>query len=110
MKNLELNFETALNDFIAHINSVKKAYYVRMKFHPEMLKTLEEKEYVRLTGGRKYAKLTDGRSVVAFIEKSTGNILKPASWNAPAKHARGNIYNNGGKDAVGPAGSIKYLR
>lgn len=47
--------------------------------------------------GRKYDKIVQidsSRSVHSFIEKSTGNIFKAASWNAPAKHARGNIYNN----------------
>jgi hypothetical protein len=33
------------------------------------------------------------RSVFAFIDRATGDVLKPATWNAPAKHARGNIYD-----------------
>lgn len=33
------------------------------------------------------------RSVHSFVDKKTGDILKPASWNAPAKHARGNIFD-----------------
>jgi hypothetical protein len=33
-----------------------------------------------------------GNSAYAFIEIATGNILKPASWKSPAKHARGNIF------------------
>lgn len=32
------------------------------------------------------------RSVHCFIQKDNGDILKPAGWKAPAKHARGNIY------------------
>ena len=27
-------------------------------------------------------------SVTAFIDKNTGEVYKPASWNAPAKHVR----------------------
>ena len=27
-------------------------------------------------------------SVVAFIDKKTGQVYKPASWRAPAKHVR----------------------
>lgn len=35
-----------------------------------------------------------------FVDFSTGDILKAASWQAPAKHARGNIFDehNGLKD------------
>jgi hypothetical protein len=49
--------------------------------------------------GKKFVKIVcknhpDDRSgsAWAFIELSTGNILKAASWAAPAKHARGNVY------------------
>jgi hypothetical protein len=42
-----------------------------------------------LESGRKYYKLIckDGisRSVHCFINKSTGDVLKSASWNAPAE-------------------------
>ena len=50
------------------------------------------------TGGRKYIRIvrtSDGgrgqRGVYCFVERSTGNVLKAASWKAPAKHARGTI-------------------
>lgn len=47
--------------------------------------------------GRKYVKLVmdkhGSRSVWAFVDKETGDILKPAGWKAPAKHARGNVSN-----------------
>lgn len=33
----------------------------------------------------------EGGAVYCFIENATGNILKSAGWNAPAKTARGNI-------------------
>ena len=43
--------------------------------------------------GRKYHKVvqtcTDGsQSVHAFVDKSTGELYKPASWKAPAKDVR----------------------
>jgi hypothetical protein len=64
-------------------------------------------------GGR-YVKILENeagrvRSVFAFIDKN-GDILKPSSWKQPAKHARGNIFDEHGGtksvDAYGPA----YLR
>jgi hypothetical protein len=48
--------------------------------------------------GRKYARVyrVNSRgakgSVYCFVDRSNGDILKSASWKAPAKHARGNIY------------------
>ena len=46
----------------------------------------------------------------AFVDTTNGNVLKPASWRAPAKHSRGNIFDahNGLKYVThfGPA----YLR
>ena len=49
-----------------------------------------------IESGRKYHKLimeTGGssRSVHAFIDKKTGDVFKPASFKAPAKHVRFNL-------------------
>jgi hypothetical protein len=59
----------------------------------------------KMTTGNKYIKVISyvkpkyegafgQQSVHAFIDKKTGDIYKPASWNAPAKHVRFNIYND----------------
>jgi hypothetical protein len=59
---------------------------------------------ITINNGRKYDKLitenisTDSgdrsnRRVFAFIDKTNGDILKPATWNSPAEHNRGNIYH-----------------
>jgi len=72
--------------------------------------------------GNKYAKITDGYTniqgmriesvwgfvvlkecTVAGINYKTGDLLKAASYNAPAKHARGNIIDGTAKyDVWGP--------
>ena len=42
-----------------------------------------------ITTGRKYHKILDKKgSCHAFVNKETGEVFKPASWNAPAKHVR----------------------
>ena len=55
-------------------------------------------------------------TVHAFIDKKTGEVYKPASWKAPAKHVRFNFCNK--QDllfltdprCVGWAGGYLYLR
>ena len=47
-------------------------------------------------GGRKYHKIvmeyeTGQQSVHAFVDKKTGEVYKPASFKAPAKHVRFNL-------------------
>lgn len=52
----------------------------------------DDYDYV-IESGRKYHKIimidsSKGRSVHAFVDKKTGEIYKPASFRAPAKHVR----------------------
>jgi hypothetical protein len=50
------------------------------------------------------------RSAFCFIDKATGDVLKAASWSAPAKHARGNVFDqHNGLAQIGPYGPA-YLR
>ena len=64
--------------------------------------------------GRKYARVyrVDSRGatggVYCFVDRSNGDILKAASWKAPAKHARGNIYAADPLAGVGQYGAA-YL-
>ena len=51
--------------------------------------------------GSKYIKIIsedvggnmNSRTVWGFVDKSNGDILKPANWKSPAKHNRGNIFD-----------------
>lgn len=61
------------------------------------------------TKGRRYIRVVKESSVYCFVDKTNGDVLKAAGWKAPAKHARGNIFNeDNGVDAVGPYGA-NYL-
>ena len=67
-----------------------------------------------LEWGRRYIKVVaasgPGRHVWGFIDQTNGDILKAASWKAPAEHARGNLFDEtGGLGRVGPGGP-EYLR
>ena len=66
-------------------------------------------------GGRFYkvVETENGTSdrVYCFVEKSTGDIYKAATYKAPAKHVRGSIFdeNCGWRTAVNEYGAV-YLR
>ena len=68
-----------------------------------------------ITSGRKYYKILDRTgSVHAFVNKQTGEVFKPASWNAPAKHVRYDLRiikeRNACFSNADWAGSYLYLR
>jgi hypothetical protein len=72
---------------------------------------------LEMSDGRRYIRLDticDGgrgqRSVWAFIDKKTGDILKPAGYKAPAKHARGNLFDSNGGIGSLTAYGPQYLR
>ena len=74
----------------------------------------EYKDGFKSIVGQKFIKITNGNGVKAFIVKEDngkfkmGDILKPASWRAPAKNsARGNVLE--GNYAIQWTGPL-YLR
>jgi hypothetical protein len=108
-------FDEALEGFRAAAEEILQAHFVRNDY-TFAVPTIEIAK-----GGRKYAKLIRGekdpetgearpsRSVHSFVDKSTGEIFKAASFKAPAKHARGSIYRNHGRSMTNDA-HIFYLR
>ena len=46
-----------------------------------------QQEFETWEGSKYYGQYRDG-SVHAFVDKKTGQVYKPASWQAPAKHVR----------------------
>jgi hypothetical protein len=63
--------------------------------------------------GSKYIRIVrisyGSRSAYGFINKTNGDFLKSASWKAPAKHPRGNLFNKETWANAGPYG-FSYLR
>ena len=81
----------------------------------------------RVQSGRKYYKIIqqdydtfrdrneyrDG-SVHAFVEKTTGDVYKPAGWAKPAQHVRYNLLDDKSREncllSCGWAGGYLYMR
>lgn len=66
------------------------------------------------TTGPKYIRVTrhhstDHGSAYCFVNRENGDILKPAGFKTPAKHARGNIFDADPVKGCGPYG-VAYLR
>ena len=90
-------------------------------YHINKIEEINEKgvdhEYY-LESGRKYYKLIHkdsiSRSVHCFINKTTGDVLKSASWNAPAKGVRYNLMDDNSRELCyskcDPFGGYLYQR
>ena len=88
-------------------NLDKFRYYEGKKY----LKVVRE-EFDTFQGRNKWRDTT----VHAFIDRKTGEVYKPASWKAPAKHVRFNLSNDLDRqnlhdpNFVGWAGGYLYMR
>ncbi len=80
--------------FVEKVNVARKEYYKEMSH-------MWGKTDLNVEIGNKFIRLWDGTSCWGFISRvdgelkgsliKKGDLLKPASWKSPAKHARGNI-------------------
>ncbi len=99
-----------IDGFVAGVDKIIKAHYAANleNLIPPSLSAKPGNRYVRI---EKADAKGSSRSVYCFIDRSNGDILKAASWRAPAKHARGNVFENdfGLKSSgAGPHG-VRYL-
>ena len=82
-------------------------YYEGKKYLKVVRETFDE-----FQGRNKWRDTT----VHAFVDKETGEVYKPASWKAPAKHVRFNLSNDLDRqnlhdpNFVGWAGGYLYMR
>ena len=63
--------------------------YFKVKTGKKYYKIVQQ-EYETWKQSKYYGQYRDG-SVHAFVDKETGEVYKPASWRAPAKHVRFNL-------------------
>ncbi len=54
--------------------------------------TLSKEQFTISTGSR-YIRIDREHSVHCFVDRTNGDVLKPATYKSPAKHARGNIFD-----------------
>lgn len=111
--------ETALNTLLDKIRADYYAYTLRGRNEADLSDTnrkmiAEFNNSLSYTDGQKYIKIIRENSVWGFVVKvaddkfKAGDILKAASWAAPAKNkARGNIFNDGYKT---PWTGAEYLK
>jgi hypothetical protein len=103
-----------MSDFTVALQSfIEKASYM-IENHIKENYTFVSAGKLEFTEGNRYVKIikveaSQSRFVWAFVDKKTGDILKPASWKAPAKGVRGNIFNDDPLKGIGPYGP-HYLK
>ena len=77
-----------LKDFASRIEAVINAHYAESK--------MSLRTSVAVMAGRKYARIVRAdpqRSCYCFIDMENGDVFMSAGWKAPAKHARGNLFD-----------------
>jgi hypothetical protein len=100
-------FAAKLNDFIEGCQRINHAHMDR--HFPTLAKStfsqMRGKRYVRVV-----IESPGHKSVHCFVDQTNGDVLKAAGWKAPAKHARGNIFDEAnGLGTMGEYGPA-YLR
>ena len=102
----ETLFDVALELFVKGCSKISNDHRERHypNNSPIYFETMHGKKYIRVVRADPH------KSVHCFVEISSGDVLKAASWKAPAKHARGNIHDeHGGLGSMGEYGPA-YLK
>lgn len=104
-------FNSYLRDFLDYVQSHRKEYYEKAfdaDFYARWCKPLTYKTssaYVKII-----CEDNGSKSVWGFVNVKNGDILKAATWNSPAKHARGNIFDKSSWKNSCSAYGPTYLR
>jgi hypothetical protein len=107
---LDEKFQTAVNHWMQVVQSWINTNYAANYSHltPPVITMSVGCRYVKIV--REDTGRSTSKSVFAFIDKTNGDILKPSSWAAPAKHARGNLFDTMGGLGQVDADGVHYLR
>ena len=98
-----LNGNPIVREFIEKLDKERKEYY-------EKADMPKQYQPVSVEVGNKFIRIWHGTSCWGFISRvdgdlkgsptKKGDLLKAATWKAPAKHARGNIIDGTAKYSV----------
>ena len=109
-------FEGALNAYLGIVTQVTLDHFARSGFTfavpgVRVLPPRGNAKYAKVVATETYPEQeARDQGVHSFVSLTTGEIFKPASWKAPAKHARGNIFDEDhGASALGTMGHVRYL-
>lgn len=98
--------EAALKLFMDKLQRLITAYNIKQGLkHVGEIEIVREpgQRYDRILKNEKNSKV--GTQIYCFVDRGTGDILKPASYKTPAKGARGNIHDeSNGMKRMGPYG------
>ena len=93
------DFDSALNRLLDNIHKDYQRWSGRIEYSSGA-----ERVDITTKGGRKFIKIIRDNSVWGFVAKSDGmhkgvpmkmgDVLKAAGWASPAKHTRGNIFDD----------------
>ena len=93
------DFDSALDRLLDNIHKDYQGWSSRIEYSSG-----SERVDITIKPGRKFIKIIRDNSVWGFVAKSdgthkgvpmkTGDVLKAAGWSAPAKHTRGNIFDD----------------
>lgn len=108
-KDLDKAVKMFLKGVQKNINDHYKKEY--SKLTPPILTAKKGKRYIKIIKNETFG---SGKSVFCFIDAKEGptfgDVLKAASWNAPARHSRGNVFDGSwGVNAVSVY-SAHYMR
>jgi hypothetical protein len=118
-------FDTAFDSWLAGSQQIIDKHWEDAKYThalPPVLKAFRGSRFIRIercdrgldgivtVRGSAHAFIDITGGMIGGVNHARGSVLKPASWKAPAKHARGNIFDNSnGLSNIGWCGP-RYLK
>ena len=83
---VELNYQRSIPEMVLDWTN---ELVTRLQADYDSKKYSSDRYKFEIQTGRKYHKIvSEGAGVHAFVDKNTGEVYKPASYKAPAKHVR----------------------